>query len=260
MFGSRVHFMHKNRQKKLDRMDNVGTFMTYKGNNSLAYVIDNATGQERVTTHLNFDEAYVSAPAGEQPPMGTALQQSGFKPEKEDTCHVKVKLVSKHAKCPVRGSEEAAALDVYAAKSLIVQPHDQTTIPTGIALEIPKGYHAELKVRSSFAIKYKARVEAGLIDSDYRCQVFVILSNNGDAPIKISQGDRIAQMVLVRDPSVTIDIAHDLTSTKQNQGKFGSTGIQHIVHSTLYDQSTAAAAKATSTETVMASHQLVELS
>ena len=84
VFGTRVHFMHKNRKKKLDRMDNVGTFMTYKGNNSMAYVIDNATGRERVTTHLNFDEAYVSAPASEQPPMGTALQQSGFKPDQEE--------------------------------------------------------------------------------------------------------------------------------------------------------------------------------
>ena len=84
VFGSRVHFLHKNRQKKLDKIDNVGKFMTYKGNDTLAYVIDDVTGRERVATHLNFDEAYASVPAGKQPPMGVALQQSGYVPEKEN--------------------------------------------------------------------------------------------------------------------------------------------------------------------------------
>ena len=127
--------------------------MTYKGNTALAYVIDKTTGRERVTTHLNFDEAYVSAPASEQPPMGVALQQSGFSPKKEELCRLKVKLLSKNAKCPIRGSEEAAALDVFADSNSVVKPHQQSTISTGIALEIPSGYHAKLKVRSSFAVK-----------------------------------------------------------------------------------------------------------
>ena len=134
VFGSRVHFLHKTRSKKLDCMDNVGTFMTYKGNNNLAYVIDDISGKERVTTHLNFDEAYVSAPANKQPPMGTALQQSGYKPEKEDICRLKVKLLHKKATMPAKGSAAAAGLDIYSTKALSIPPETQAVIPTGIAV------------------------------------------------------------------------------------------------------------------------------
>ena len=260
VFGSRVHFMHKNRQKKLDRMDNVGKFMTYKGNNNLAYVIDDTTGRERVTTHLNYDEAYISAPSSEQPPMGTALQQSGYIPEKEEICRLKVKLLHKNAKCPEKGSEEAAAFDLYAIQDTVITPTTQSAISTGIALEIPTGYHAELKVRSSFATKYNVRLEAGVIDSDYRGPVYVILSNNGNETLTIQPGDRIAQMVLIKDHTVTIDVTHDLTTTKRQEGRFGSTGISHITPPQLYNDSTAAAAKATSSTNLMVSHHQVELS
>ena len=260
VFGSRVHFLHKNRNKKLDRMDNVGTFMTYKGNDKLAYVIDDVSGRERVTSHLNFDEAYMSAPAHKQPPMGAALQQSGYKPEKEDICRVKVKLLQSDAKMPAKGSETAAGFDIHSTTTISIPPDQQAIIPTGLAVEMPTNYHAELKTRSSYAIKYKARVEAGIIDADYRGQIFVVLSNNGHNTIDVTKGDRIAQMIIVKDPIVTMDQEINLTTTKRQHGKFGSTGVSHIVPPNLYDNTTAAAATLSSKSDNTATHQLVHLS
>ena len=108
--------------------------------------------------------------------------------------------------------------------------------------------------------KYQARVEAGLIDSDYRGEIFVIISNNGTKEMNISSGDRIAQMLIVKDPTVTVEVSHDLSSTTRQSGKFGSTGTSHIVPSTLYDDTTAAAATGTAADDVMTSHHQVQLS
>ena len=260
VFGSRVHFLHKNRQKKLDKIDNVGKFMTYKGNDTLAYVIDDITGKERVATHLNFDEAYASVPAGKQPPMGVALQQSGYVPEKEEVCRIKVQLLHKLAKLPVKGSAEAAGFDIHSVQNTIIPPNSQSIIPTGIAVELPAGYHAELKIRSSYATKYRARVEAGIIDSDYRGQVYIVISNNGTDNISISQGDRVAQMILVKDPTVQMTSSSALNNTKRNKGKFGSTGISHIIPSQLYSESTAAAATLSTNHSEMKQHHQIELS
>ena len=258
VFGSRVHFMHSNRQKKLDKMDNTGTFVAYKGSDKLAYVIDDTTGKERVTSHLTFDEAHTSVSAEKQPPMAIALQQSGFQPNKEEVCRIKVKLLTKSAKVPQRGSEQAAGFDLYAKEKTIVKANSQQIIGTGIALEMEPGYHAQISVRSSFATKYKARVEAGLIDSDYRGEVFVIMSNNGDENINIDKGERMAQLCIVKDPSVIITVSHDISSTKRGDGKFGSTGKTSISPNN-FASTTASAATIHSIKDTQSHHQ-IELS
>jgi dUTP pyrophosphatase len=228
VFGSRVHFMHKPRQKKLDKMDNVGRFMTYKGTDKIAYVIDDATGKERMATHLNYDEAFMSVPAKDHPPMATAIQQSGFEPTKEEICRMKIKLLSPKVQLPQRGTVEAAGLDLYTCDATTIKSGGQTIIPTGIAIELPPGYHAQLQIRSSYAAKYRARIEAGLIDSDYRGQIFAIMSNNGNEDINIASGERFAQMVIVKDPDVTVTVSHELQETNRQNGKFGSTGRKEI--------------------------------
>lgn len=224
VFGSKVHFMTKPRSKKLDRMDAVGRFMTYKGTDTIAYVIDETTKRERLATHLNFDEAFTSSPAKDHPHMAVAMQQSGYLPSKEQVCRMKIKLLHKNARLPERGSEEAAGLDLYACDEIIIKPGCQEIIPSGIAVEIPPRYHIQVHARSSLVTKQRGRVEAGLIDSDYRGQIFVVISNNGNDDIKIDAGERYAQLVVVQDPNVTVTVSHDITATKRNDGKFGSTG------------------------------------
>ena len=230
VFGARAHFMKGTRAKKLDRMDGVGTFMTYKGTDTIAYVIDDITGNERVATHITFDEAYASTPASKQPPMAIALQQSGYRNEIDTTnnCTLKVKKLDPTAKAPERGSNNAAGLDMYSHSSHIILPGQQAKLSTKIALEIPLGHHGQLYIRSSYALKHQARVEAGTIDSDYCGEIFIIISNNGPEPLTISKGDRVAQLIIIKDPSYQIDINNDLSHTERNLGAFGSTGTRDI--------------------------------
>ena len=228
-FGSKVRFLHKLRSKKLKKMDNVGRFMTYKGTNKIVYVIDDVSGKERTTTHVNYDEAFTSVPTAQQPPMTVALQQSGYTPEKETSCQVNIKLLHPKARLPERATVEAACLDIYTPESIHVKSGQQEVVPTGIEIELPPGYHAEVKIRSCLAHKYRARVEAGVIDSDYRGHIFVIMSNSGTEDISIQQGERIAQLLIIQDPHVTFKVTHELSNTTRNSGKFGSTGTKDIL-------------------------------
>ena len=223
-FGSKVHFMHKLRTKKLDRMDRIGTFMTYKGTNKIGYVIDDTTKRERVATHMSFDEAHFSTNPKDHPPMAVALQHAGYRPEHEEKCDVKFNLINPHAKTPVLATEGSAAYDIHSVQSITIQPNQQVVLSTGLTMQIPTGYHGQLHVRSSYAVKYRARIEAGLIDSDYRGEIMVIMSNNGDDPINIVTGDRIAQLTIIKDPQCVTDTVETLDTTARNHGKFGSTG------------------------------------
>jgi deoxyuridine 5'-triphosphate nucleotidohydrolase len=225
VFGARAHFMKGTRAKKLDRMDGTGTFMTYKGTDKISYIIDEVTGKERTATHVTYDEAFASVPASKQPPMATALQQSGYRQELDTgKTTLKIKLLDPTAKPPERGSDNAAGLDMYSHVSTIILPGNQGKISTQVAMEIPLGHHGQLFVRSSYALQYQARVEAGTIDSDYRGEIFIIISNNGPEPLVINKGDRIAQMIITKDPSYDVEITETLAKTQRDTGAFGSTG------------------------------------
>jgi dUTP pyrophosphatase len=194
-FGAKAHYMHKERGKKLDRMDSEGTFMTFKGTDKIAYVIDSKTGQERTTTHIAYDEAYSATPKSEQPPMASALQQAGYQPQLEKPPpKLLIKLLDSNVSPPVRGSNDAAGIDIHSGEDVIIDVGQQSKIGTKIALEIPTGYYGQLMVRSSYASKYRARVEAGTIDADYRGEVFILL--DGTRRIADSRGDSVNLVTL----------------------------------------------------------------
>jgi dUTP pyrophosphatase len=229
-FGARAHYMHKERGKKLDRMDSEGTFMTFKGTDKIAYVIDSKTGQEQTTTHIAYDEAYSTTLRSQQPPMATALYQAGYQPQLETAQpKLQVKLLSNNGLPPVRGSNSAAGLDIHTSEDAVIAVGEQSKIGTKIALEIPTGYHGQLMVRSSYASKYRARVETGTIDADYRGEIFILISNHGDQPIIIKKGERIAQLLIIEDPKVSIEITHELNDTIRGDGGFGSTGKSELL-------------------------------
>jgi deoxyuridine 5'-triphosphate nucleotidohydrolase len=230
IFGSKAHFMKGERRQKLDKMDGQGLFMTYKGTDKISYVIDESTKKERTVTHITFDEAFSSVHPSKQPPMASALQQSGYR--QEDTvepCLVKIKLLSTDAKKPVKGSDEAAGWDIYTKEKVSISSGSQSKISTHIAIEMPPGYHGQLHIRSSLAAKYGARVEAGIIDSDYRGEIFIIMSNNGKKEMNIEKGERIAQLIIVQDPNVSMTITEALGRTAREAGAFGSTGTKEII-------------------------------
>ena len=131
---------------------------------------------------------------------------------------------------PAYRSEQAAGLDLSAALSdddpLTLLPGERALIPTGIALEIPKGFEAQVRPRSGLAHKHGITVlnSPGTIDADYRGEIKVVLINLGDKSVIIRRSDRIAQLVIAPILMVTLKRAESLAATGRGSGGFGSTG------------------------------------
>lgn len=123
------------------------------------------------------------------------------------------------------GPEEDAGMDLCAVEDAILDPHVPAAVPTGLAIELPAGYEAQIRPRSGLAFKHAISVpnSPGTIDPGYRGEVKVILINLGLAPYRISKGDRIAQMVIARYEAVEIEEG-ELADSLRGAGGFGSSG------------------------------------
>ena len=134
-----------------------------------------------------------------------------------------IKLLSSNAKVPTRGSECAAGFDLYSAEPLTMYPKEWKIIPTDIAIAIPDGYFGKIAPRSSLAVK-GIDVLGGIIDSDYRGNIKVILINHGTDLKVFYPGDRIAQLIILPYIAPKMIITDDLPQTNRGIGGFGSTG------------------------------------
>ena len=129
---------------------------------------------------------------------------------------------------PEYTSAHASGADIQALleEPLTLQPGERALVPTGIILEIPEGYEAQVRPRSGLAIRHGITVlnSPGTIDADYRGEVKIILINNGQEPFTIQSGDRIAQMVFA--PVIRAEFYHNpkVSETERGSGGFGSTG------------------------------------
>ena len=141
---------------------------------------------------------------------------------------VRMKKVHPNAIIPAYGSAEAAGADLYACVEEPVEIHPGRTvfIPTGLAMEIPKGCAGLVYARSGLACKkgLAPANKVGVVDSDYRGPVTVVLHNHGAVAQTISHGERIAQMVITPVLTPAYEVADDLSDTGRGQGGFGSTG------------------------------------
>ena len=142
--------------------------------------------------------------------------------------NIQVKRLKPNAKLPTYGSAEAAGADLYACldQTVTIEPGQSAFIPTGLAMEIPKGCAGLIYARSGLACKsgLAPANKVGVIDSDYRGEFIVVLHNHGNQTQRVSHGERIAQLVItpVLTPSYSeVDI---LTDTERAAGGFGSTG------------------------------------
>ena len=131
---------------------------------------------------------------------------------------------------PAYESTGAAGMDLRAAlpegTPVIIGPLERSLVPTGIAIELPSGFEAQIRPRSGLAAKAGLTVlnAPGTIDSDYRGEIKVILINLSNEPVAISRDDRIAQMVIASVTTAKIEPASKLSLTKRGEGGFGSTG------------------------------------
>lgn len=145
-------------------------------------------------------------------------------------CTVKVKL-NEGAKLPVYSSEQAAGADICACLSnspFILKAHSFSAVPTGLFIELPVGYEAQIRPRSGLAAKNGITVlnSPGTVDSDYRGEIKVILINHSDKDFEIHTGDRIAQMVIAPHSKSSFETMFSLEDTERGAGGFGSTGIK----------------------------------
>ena len=141
---------------------------------------------------------------------------------------IRVKKLRENAILPTYGSTEAAGADLYACLDapLLIRPGESVFVPTGIAMEVPKGYAGLIYARSGLACKrgLAPANKVGVVDSDYRGEFMVVLHNHGGTDQTIAHGERIAQLVITPVFTPGFIQVDELTDTERAGGGFGSTG------------------------------------
>ena len=119
-----------------------------------------------------------------------------------------------------------AGLDLVSTSDVRIAPGARAIVPTGLAIEIPRGYAGYVQPRSGLALKHGITVlnTPGLIDSNYRGELKVILLNTGDEAFEVKKGDRIAQLVILAVPTVRLHCVDALSDTDRGTQGFGSSG------------------------------------
>ncbi len=133
-----------------------------------------------------------------------------------------------YAKLPVRKSAFAAGHDLFTAVKVEIPSRSRALIPTGLVMEIPSGLFGRIASRSGLSLKKGIEVGAGIIDSDYRGVVGVVLHNHSDVPVVLEKGEAIAQIIFIRcEPCLIQEVdAGEMSGTARGQGGFGSTDVQ----------------------------------
>ena len=141
---------------------------------------------------------------------------------------IRVKKLHPNAVLPTYGSAEAAGADLYACldEAVTIAPGEVYWVPTGIALEVPKGCAGLVYARSSMGAKrgLAPANKVGVVDSDYRGEITVVLHNHGGDVQCVENGERIAQFLITPVLTPPYEAAEELSDTARSGGGFGSTG------------------------------------
>lgn len=141
------------------------------------------------------------------------------------TLEIKIKRLVEHAELPVQGTKGSAGFDLVALDYCYDQHHGYHEFGTGLSIELPEGYEAQIRPRSSISKTSLTLINSpGTIDSDYRGELKVRFKDVDDRGVIYDVGDRIAQLVIQEIPKVTFVEATELAATDRGSGGFGSTG------------------------------------
>jgi len=140
-----------------------------------------------------------------------------------------IKIINKSTNpLPQYQTEESAGMDLHAnlSETIVLNSGERKLIPTGLFIELPKGYEAQVRPRSGLALKHGITVlnSPGTIDSDYRGEIQVLLINHGQLSFEIQHGERIAQMIVAQHERVYWLQTDALTDTLRGEGGYGSSG------------------------------------
>ena len=127
---------------------------------------------------------------------------------------------------PAKAHPDDAAYDLRASEDVTLTPGKPVLVPTGLYLELPVGYEAQVRPRSGLAVKAGLTVlnSPGTIDAGYRGEIKCIMYNTAETAYEVKRGDRIAQMVITRLPEIILEETDELSDSLRSAGGFGSTG------------------------------------
>lgn len=142
---------------------------------------------------------------------------------------MQIKIINKSDnELPSYGTDHAAGMDLraYLREEVVIRPMERKLIPTGLFVQIPVGYEAQIRPRSGLALKKGITVlnTPGTIDADYRGEIGIILVNLSQEDFVVRNGDRICQMVVARHEKVLWEISDELEDSGRGAGGFGHTG------------------------------------
>lgn len=137
-------------------------------------------------------------------------------------------VLSADAQLPTYETDGAAGMDLRCTEEFVLEPLERRMVPTGLKVAIPKGFEGQVRPRSGLAIRLGLSMvnTPGTIDSDYRGEIKVLLINLGKEVVKVSKGERIAQLVVCPVARAEWIVTQELEDTTRGEGGFGSTGTQ----------------------------------
>lgn len=172
--------------------------------------------------------------------MNVGPQRASAEPEADETTYVlkrpppseaeevevplKVKKLSPNATLPVRASIGAAGYDLFSAEDCTIEPRTRKVVKTDLSMAIPARHYGRVAPRSGLSFKFGIDIAAGVIDSDYRGPLGIVMVNNGTNAFEVKAGDRVAQLLLERVSTPEVEEVEELDDTVRGTSGFGSTG------------------------------------
>jgi dUTP pyrophosphatase len=142
---------------------------------------------------------------------------------------MKINIINKSGLAlPQYETAHAAGMDMraFTPEEIVIKPLQRILVPTGLHIELPVGYEAQIRPRSGLAYKHGISIvnSPGTIDADYRGEIKVLLVNLSDTDFVVNNGDRIAQMVIAKHETISWESVEELGSTARGEGGYGHTG------------------------------------
>ncbi|MET1053845.1 MULTISPECIES: dUTP diphosphatase [Pedobacter] len=142
---------------------------------------------------------------------------------------MKINIINKSGLAlPQYETAHAAGMDMraFTPEEIVIKPLQRILVPTGLHIELPVGYEAQIRPRSGLAYKHGISIvnSPGTIDADYRGEIKVLLVNLSDTDFVVNNGDRIAQMVIAKHETVSWESVEELSDTARGEGGYGHTG------------------------------------
>ena len=143
---------------------------------------------------------------------------------------MEIKIVSKSGIIPEYKTAGSAGFDIsaYLEEPVVLKPGERKLVPTGLFIELPAGYEAQVRGRSGLALKHGITVlnTPGTIDADYRGELKVLLVNFSDTDFIVNDGERIAQMIIAKHENADFIEVEELDDTERGTGGYGHTGVK----------------------------------